>query len=123
MSGHQPSLEVECDAPAYEIVQACAMGGLRAPLDVRWCRLSRRLREWEERAPAEPRLSWRTLLGLVRHPTPRCTCGVPLPILRPAEFRSGERTVAVLFLGQCDGCNTVFWEEDRPEISGKWHLD
>ena len=36
MNGHLGPVEVECDAPPYAVVQACAYLGFDRPLDVRW---------------------------------------------------------------------------------------
>ena len=35
--------EIECDAPAYSVVQACRKLGLQSPEDVRWCQARERL--------------------------------------------------------------------------------
>jgi hypothetical protein len=33
-------INIDCDAPAYGVVEACEKLGFQSPLDVRWCGMS-----------------------------------------------------------------------------------
>ena len=60
MNSHPGPVEIECDAPPYAVVQACACLGFRNPLDVRW----RHARELAGRGPRGlGRGLWKALLG------------------------------------------------------------
>jgi hypothetical protein len=110
MSEHFGPIEICCDAPAYAVVRSCRLLGFHAPEDVRWCRLHRHVPR-----PAGPHPAG--LFGLLKAavralgPGEGCSCGAPLPALRGVRmtFNTGE-TVSY-FLGQCDRCHTIFWDE------------
>src|SRR5207244_12610388 len=98
-------LEVNCDAPPYNIVRACQMIGLRSPEDVRWSRLSQFAgasaagRESITQGP-----SWRSLLGMSPAECVRCKCGQKLPLLEQYTFTliSGRQTSYIT--GHCTRC-------------------
>jgi hypothetical protein len=106
MNSRLGPVEIECDAPPYAVVQACAYLGLHRPLDVRW-------RHARESAPGRGRglgrRLWKALLG--RGERPACTCGEALPPLRRCEFTLRWGTEVEYLLGQCPRCATIFWED------------
>jgi hypothetical protein len=118
MSGQPGPLGIACDAPPYGIVRACRQAGFRSPLDVRWCRMSRLLKEQADRERATWRSLWMAVLGIDQPGEPTCPCGEELPALRRFEFRRLGETVGTLLLGQCRRCDTMFWEEQPPRRSG-----
>jgi hypothetical protein len=109
MANRLGPLEIDCDAPPYEVVRACEALGFRSPLDVRWCRLCRFL---AERASREKEV-WRALMWL-RRPEQNCGCGQRLPDFTRCEFRFVSGAARTLLLGQCPRCAAIFWEEPRP---------
>jgi hypothetical protein len=114
MSDRTGQFEVCCDAPPYGIVRACEGCGLRAPLDVRWCRLRHVLaREEQPNAPLGVQV-WRWLLGRKRRKPQACTCGEPLPDLKKYGFSMRSKKVGDYLLGQCRRCGTMFWDEILP---------
>ena len=102
-------VEIECDAPPYAVVEACACLGLRRPLDVRW-RLARELGAGHGRGLGW-RL-WRSLLGRGRGERLACTCGQRLSPLGRYELTLPWGTEVEYSLGQCPRCGTMFWEGD-----------
>jgi hypothetical protein len=104
-------LEVNCDAPPYNIVRACHMIGFRSPEDVRWSRLSRFAGTAPGQGEELKHSSWRALLGMTQPGNGRCVCGQPLPVLEKYTFTliSGNQTS--YFLGQCIRCFSIYWEE------------
>jgi hypothetical protein len=106
-------IEIDCDAPPYPIVRACAKLGFRSPLDVRW----RRVKPHEEPEGWEKVLSWRPwrlLRGAARRHREACFCGAPRPHLEMCIFIGyGHRARYVI--GQCGRCRTIFWDEAGPE--------
>jgi hypothetical protein len=103
-------LEIDCDAPPYEVVQACQREGFRSPLDVRWCQLGRFLTEQASREKG----FWRVLLWLTQAREPNCTCGQALPDFLSCKFGFASGAVRTLLLGQCPRCGTIFWQEPSP---------
>jgi hypothetical protein len=102
--------DIWCDAPPYAVVRACKGCGLHAPLDVRWCRLSRfRNGEGHYRVSFVRRL-WHRLLGRGRAKEQVCTCGQPLPDLKKYGFSFLSAKVGDYLLGQCRRCRTIFRE-------------
>ena len=109
MNSHPGLVEIECDAPPYAVVQACACLGFRNPLDVRW----RHARELAGRGPRGlGRGLWKALLGRGRDERPVCTCGQALQPLGRYEFTLSWGTEVEYVLGQCPRCATILWEED-----------
>jgi hypothetical protein len=106
MNSHLGPVEIECDAPPYGVVQACAYLGLQRPLDVRW----RPARELSPSGGLGRRL-WKALLGRGRGQRPVCTCGQSLPPLRRYEFTLRWGTAVEYLLGQCPRCGTMFWKD------------
>ena len=104
-------IELDCDALPYPIVQACERLGFRAPLDVRWCRLSRFLSDRAAAAGLLGGLSWSGLFHRGQRPGTQCTCGESLPSLEQYTFMYLSGTEAEYRLGQCEACNTMFWDE------------
>ena len=112
MSSPLGPIEILCDAPPYPIVRAGHRIGLLTPEDVRWCRMSRFLKEHAERPGGGFHLpGWKLLLGMGRGPEGACTCGQKLPLLEryTFTFRTGEEVFYLI--GQCGRCRTVFWDE------------
>lgn len=106
MFQHANLVEIECDAPAYWVVQGCREAGLRSPEDVRWCHLSRRKEPFLDRV-------WNWLYGA----TPgegNCSCGAALPPWRYVLFTRGTGKRLAYCLGQCRRCGTVYWEDLAP---------
>jgi hypothetical protein len=103
--------EIHCDAPPYEIVQACEGTAFRSPLDVRWVRRDHFLNAqaaWGRWVWHRP---WKILLGWGGPRTPGCSCGNALPALTKVAFTFLGEAAGDLLLGQCPRCLTVFWEE------------
>ncbi len=114
MPDRTEQFEFCCDAPPYGVVRACEGCGLRAPLDVRWRRLSHILAgEEQPKVPLGVRF-WRWLLGRTGQPAKTCTCGQPLPDLKKYGFTFLSKKVGDYLLGQCCRCGTVFWDEVSP---------
>jgi hypothetical protein len=105
MSKQLGPLEVSCDAPSYNIVEACTQLGFRAPEDVRWLRMSSFLNEYQG--------AWGFLKlpGLSPREDHRCTCGQPVPRMDRFTFVLITGKEMSYFLGQCERCRTMFWEK------------
>jgi hypothetical protein len=124
MTTHLGLLEIDCDAPPDAVVEACQRFGFRSPLDVRWYRRSRFLREHYPTRSLLSLRTWQELLGLVPTREPDCSCGYLLPELRGIAYlpRTGHETAYLL--GQCRGCGTMFWDEiDDSEPRYDWAHD
>jgi hypothetical protein len=106
MANRLGPLEIDCDAPRYEVVRACQKVGFHSPLDVRWCRLGRFL---EERARREKEPS-RVLRWFTRPGHPTCYCGQGLPDFTRCEFLYPNGVSRTFRLGQCPRCRAIFWE-------------
>ena len=105
------TLDMECDAPLYTIVQACRSLGFHSPEDVRWCQIDK---VSPQPKPRHRWLSWSFLRGLIGRPGPQaagCQCRQELPRCDQYTFtlRSGEKKH--LLLGQCSRCRTIYWKE------------
>ena len=96
MSKQTWPIEIDCDAPAYAVVQASRQAGIRTPEDVRWVRLCNFVRG---RVPPPG------------HPGGACSCGEPLPKAFNVSFAFPSGGTLGLLLGQCPRCHTVFWEQ------------
>jgi hypothetical protein len=104
------SIDIDCDAPPYVIVQACERLGFQTPLDVRWCRMSRFPEAPEERPSLFSLRAWKQLLGLVVPRSVACRCGRRVSRLRKFRFVLAPRTKLTYLFGQCAGCATVHWD-------------
>jgi hypothetical protein len=110
MSGHLEYLEIDCDAPSYPVVQACARLGFRTPWDVRWLRKRHLMSQHGENWSVFSIRTWMQLLGMHRQGAAVCTCGQDLPVLEPYFLPSLPGGESEYFLGQCTRCRTIFWE-------------
>jgi hypothetical protein len=102
--------DIHCDAPPYSVVRACQKLGFRAPLDVRWHRMSHFLHE-RANSLAAASLPWKILFGPGEEAIQACTCGHPLPVLEKYAFTFISERQAEYLLGQCSRCRTIFWDE------------
>jgi hypothetical protein len=105
-------IDVLCDAPAYSVVQACNMIGVRDPEDVRWVRVSHLSEELPMSGLSVGRF-WKlfqNVVGPARDPS-TCTCGQKLPLLEGYAFTFSNGNELRYVLGQCRRCLTVYWEE------------
>ena len=105
------AFQIDCDAPAYPIVQACRTIGLRDPEDVRWVRLARFCKDRSARVDLLNPRTWTSLLGGNPNRELRCSCGQELPNLDKCTFTLISGKELHYYLGQCGRCHTVFWEE------------
>jgi hypothetical protein len=106
--------EASCDAPPYSVARAYEARGLRAALDVRWCRLSHLLTGEQRRQGNVGVRVWQWLRGRKGRKPRTCTCGQPLPDLKRYGFTLRSKKVGDYLLGQCCRCGTVFWDETLP---------
>jgi hypothetical protein len=97
-------LEVRCDAPAYSVVEACENLGFQSPLDVRWLRLGRFLKE-------QGQTPWQWIFGRSQDKEITCPCGQPMPKFDHYTFTFITNKMIDYLLGQCPRCRTMFWEE------------
>lgn len=104
-------LEVNCDAPPYNIVRACQMIGLRSPEDVRWSRLNGFIGKQARRGEDLKQSSWRTLLGMAQTDNGCCHCGQRLPLLERYTFTLISGNQSSYYLGQCSRCLAIYWDE------------
>ena len=105
MSEHLGPMEVNCDAPPYRVVDACAPLGFQTPLDVRWCQMRHFLAEKSGRP------FWEKFFRKGQPEGRNCFCGRSLPRLESYTFTFSSERKAVYFLGQCRQCQTIYWEE------------
>lgn len=104
------TIQIECDAPPYPIVQACRKIGFHCPEDDRWsypCSA--------RPAPKERRGIWRLPLirSLFGNSPPKqasCVCGHAYPALARYKFVLCSGKGIYLDLGQCRRCHTIFWQ-------------
>jgi hypothetical protein len=117
MASRSNLLELECDAPPYDIVSSSEAIGLRRPLDVRWCRIGHMIRKPESRG------LWafaRRMFGIPARPRIRaCSCGHEAPALDRVKFMCLGCSAGEFLLGQCPRCRTVYWEPLPPQ-NGEW---
>ena len=104
-------IEIVCDAPPYPIVRACRDVGFGSPEDVRWCRPSRLLEARDVWRRCFVGDAWKLLAAAVAVGAEACTCGGVLPGLEGYTFTLNNGDQLSYYLGQCDRCHTVFWEE------------
>jgi hypothetical protein len=110
MSSHLGPIDIDCDAPSYSVVMACARLGFQSPLDVVWLRMSHFTQNRRQRAGSAALHPWLWLFGS-HTPNTGCRCGQPLPILEDYTFTFASEKKAHYLLGQCHRCRTIFWEE------------
>ena len=96
-------IECVCDSPPYPIVQACSLIDLKRPEDVRWLRVSNYLELMGGSF-------WSGFL-VSRGREGACTCGQPLPFLDKYQFFFASGSRIYYFLGQCQGCGTIYWDQ------------
>ncbi len=104
MANRLGPIEITCDAPPYYIVRGCHRVGIEAPEDVRWCRMSHFLNTSSGGI-------WKALLGLHHSGEKTCSCKRNLPLLERCTFTLASGKQVSYYLGQCQGCHTVYWEE------------
>jgi len=104
-------IEVVCDAPPYKIVQACTQLGMKNPEDVRWYQMSHFLKERLGWGDALQFLSWEVAAQVSRLTDRTCSCGHQLPRLEKYTFILATGHQLSYFLGQCERCCTIFWED------------
>jgi hypothetical protein len=103
-------LEVNCDAPPYNIVRACRMVGIRSPEDVRWSRLSDYVTSQANGRAIPKQQSWKMILGLGQPASGTCVCRQKLPVLEHFTFTLISGNQNSYFIGQCTRCLSVYWE-------------
>jgi hypothetical protein len=121
MAKRSRPLQIECDAPSYAIVQACQRLGFHAPEDVRWCRLSHHGRQrvdWRQLL----RRPWRFLQEMARSSARTCFCGGPLPALEMCTFTLISGKEIPYFMGQCNRCHAIFWDESPSLVEERGHV-
>ncbi len=118
MSSPHGSIDCDCDAPPYGIVQACETLGFQSPLDVRWLRMSHFLERPRGPHAALELNFWARLFAGGRAPETTCPCGQPLPPLEPYAFMFASGKQLDYLLGQCRRCHTMFWEEPTSAPGG-----
>jgi hypothetical protein len=102
--------ELECDAPPYPIVEACESIGIRSPLDVRWCRVTR-CPQSNSSSNFFGRWMRRLFNGKQLPSNPTCFCRKPVPETDCYRFTSNGLETVSYRLGQCNHCWAIFWEE------------
>jgi hypothetical protein len=102
-------MDVNCDAPPYRVVEACAALGFQAPLDVRWCQMRNFL---AEKSGQVGRPFWEKFFHKGQPIERNCICGQSLPRLESYTFTFSSERKAIYFLGQCRQCQTIYWEEE-----------
>ncbi len=81
MASRMGTLEIDCDAPPYDVVRSSEAVGLRSPLDVRWCHAGHFLNGAATGPGFLQALARRFLRAAEPPKTPSCTCGCELPAL------------------------------------------
>lgn len=113
MSSSLGPIDIVCDAPPYCVVRAARTLGLYRPEDVRWCRMSHFQAEHESRWELLNPMTWKQALGGARPRKPlACSCGTELPVLERYLFTYGTGRQETYLLGQCNRCQSIFWEEE-----------
>src|SRR5208282_162858 len=106
-------IDIDCDIPAYFVVETCEALGFQSPLDVRWCRLIHFLEDRRERGGV---FGFHLLLRLFGCSPPKpmtCSCGQPLPRMERCTFRIASDKEGHYLLGQCRRCRTMIWEHSH----------
>ncbi len=104
-------IEINCDAPPYSIIQACRRVGVQRPEDVRWCRITHFLNgEGSGDEPANVQ-AWKVFLGMSKARKMACSCGHKMPLMEKCTFTFITGREVSYFIGQCNRCLTVFWDE------------
>lgn len=95
MNGEEDDwMPLSCLAPSYNIAAACASIGFERPLDVAWAGTD----QWDAPSPK----------GVVH-----ChLCHSRLPKLEKFRFTLAKLGLLFLWLCQCPGCKTIYFEED-----------
>jgi hypothetical protein len=101
-------IDIVCDALLYSVVKGCGKLGFQSPLDVRWCRMSHFLGGKRKHGRGFHLLRW--LFGGSQPSNTTCTCGQPLPIMKPCSITFLPGKVNDYLFGQCRRCLTMFWE-------------
>lgn len=109
MSSRFGPIEVQCDAPSYQVVKASQRVGIQNPEDVRWLRLGQFLRQPVTWKGLFHPATWKQLFGGKVEKT--CSCGQRLPRTERVTFTCGPAGEWTYRLGQCRRCSTVFWDE------------
>jgi hypothetical protein len=106
-------LKIVCDAPAYEIVQASEVVGMRSPEDVRWRRQAMPQGETVKRKSLVRRF-WRLLFAFgVPEVEEKCGCGNPLHERRFVLLRRRSGQTIRYALAQCGHCRTIVWDQEQ----------
>ena len=105
------TIAVECDAPAYPIVQACRKVGFCSPEDVRWCRVSRTHQKPHRQNSWLGFEFWMSFFKQRKPRSPACVCGQVLPKLECYTFTFISGVKHSLLLGQCNRCQSISWRE------------
>jgi len=111
MASRLGSIEIDCDAPPYLIVQACLRVGFHKPEDVRWCRLSHFLRERQSRTWVLNFRAWGMFLSGRAAWDRSCNCKQKLPSFEKYTFTLSNGEQRQYCMGQCRKCQTIFWDE------------
>jgi hypothetical protein len=113
-------LKIVCEAPAYEIVKASAIVGMRSPEDVRWRRQT--MPKGEAIKPKSlARRIWHLLFAFgLPEVQETCACGSALPERRFVRLRKHSGAEVRYAMTQCGRCHTICWDEER--ISGERQL-
>jgi hypothetical protein len=83
-------VHIWCDAPSYPVVEGCSLIGIRAPEDVRWCRMSYLRNGSCSGGGLSNVLAWLKRLFGASAPLRTCSCGADLPALQPFGLLSAE---------------------------------
>ena len=111
MSSELGPIDIECDAPPYVVVRACARLGLVSPEDVRWCHL-RRVPDRHGSEPPQGESAWNVFANANRSASvEHCSCGEPLPVLGRYSFLFNTGEEFICSVGQCSRCHTIFWKD------------
>jgi hypothetical protein len=102
MSMQLGPMEICCDAPPYNIVQACTQLGFHNPEDVRWSRTGRQ--------GGFGQLALEAIRVAGGRGTTQCVCGQRMPLLQRYLFLLLNGKELTYLLGQCERCRTIFWE-------------
>jgi hypothetical protein len=110
MSMQLGPIDICCDSPPYNIVQACKHLGFRTPEDVRWSRAGRLSDEKSTRHGSFGQLALDALRAVGGRGPSQCVCGRGLPAMQRYLFLLLNGKELSYFLGQCERCQTIFWD-------------